>query len=504
MRCPLAVRSPRRRQRRFLPAALLVLLVPAAVVRMGGQAASVAAAPDRPAAASAPAAAPDRPAAAAPGSAAAATAPHLEPLPPALERRMNELVHAAERYRGLTLERRVPWGRVSERELNRELAADFDEDLPPERVAAVELSLKVLGLIPESLDLKTFYTALLTSQIAGFYDPHRKVLAVVDRQGGLLGAEAVAQLGADAVHKMEDGLLVHELTHALQDQHFDLDHLDDPDPLSDSGVARLALVEGDASLVMFDDLLQAPLAEQPGARTLLDGLLGEIAAEATAPGSAKLPGDRELAAAPEWFRDTLLFSYSEGASFCLELRRHGGQKLLDYAFAVDPPRSSEQILHPDKWYGHRDDPIVIDWPDLTAALPGFSKAAEGQLGEEGIRILLRQALHGDRHAADAAAAGWGGDRFAVYLHSGRRLLAWIADWDTDEAASRFQAAAAHLGPDWTVSRASRRRVTLVRGDLAKLEVTAGPLLARLAAARAELPANRDLDLARIATPAPHP
>ena len=421
---------------------------------------------------------------------------------------MNELVHAAERFRGLTLKRRVPWGRVSERELKREVAGDFEEDLPPERLAAVELSLKAFGLIPESLDLKTFYPELLTSEIAGFYEPHRKVLAVVDRQGGLLGAAALAQFGADAVRKMEDGLLVHELTHALQDQHFDLDHLDDPDPLSDGGAARLALVEGDASLVMFDEMLQAPLADQPGARALLDGLLGDIAAEATSQGESKLPGDKEMAAAPEWFRDTLLFSYSEGAAFCLELRRRGGQKLLDYAFGVDPPRSSEQILHPEKWFGHRDDPIVVDWPDLTAALPGFTKAGEGQLGEEGIRILLRQALQGDRHAADAAAAGWGGDRFAVYVRGGRRLLAWIADWDTDEAAARFQAAASRLGPDWTVTRAAPRRVTLVRGDLAAALGVGEPprtaLLARLAAAHAEPPANRDLDLARIAAPVPHP
>jgi hypothetical protein len=428
-------------------------------------------------------------------------APKLEPLPAALERRMTELVKDAERYRGLALRRRVPWGRVSELELRREVIADFRQDLPPERLAAVELSLKAFGLIPEGMDLVTYLPGLLSSQIAGFYDPHRKVLAVVDRPGGLLGKQALAQYGAEMVRKMEDGLLVHELTHAIQDQHFDLDRLSDPDPLSDSGTARLALVEGDASLVMFDELVQKPVEELPEARSLLGELLSDEAAGGGSPSAGmRLPGEKEMAAAPPWVRDTLIFSYSQGAAFCLEVRRRGGQKLLDYAFATDPPRSSEQILHPEKWFGRRDDPIAIAWPDLGRELPGYAKAAEGQLGEEGIRVLLRPALADGARAAEAAA-GWGGDRFAVYRRGGQRLLAWIADWDTDEAAARFQAAASRLGGGWMVTRAAARRVTLLRGELDEAGRTA--VAARLAAARAEQPANRPIDLARIAAgPAP--
>lgn len=435
------------------------------------------------------------PAGAAPG--APHPAPKLAPLPAALERRMTELVREAEHYRGLKLERRVPWGRVSEAELRREVAADFQEDLPPDRLAAVELSLKAFGLIPEGMDLATYFPDLLTSQIAGFYDPHRKVLAVVDRPGGLLGKDAVAQFGADVAHKMEDGLLVHELTHAIQDQHFDLDRLSDPDPLSDGGVARLALVEGDASLVMFDDLVQQPLEDLPEARKLVGELMADAAGAGdggAVAGGKRLPGQKEMADAPAWFRDQLLFSYSRGAAFCLEVRQKGGQRLLDYAFAVDPPRSSEQILHPEKWYGRRDDPVVILWPDLGREFAGYAKAAEGQMGEEGIQVLLRPALPDGERAA-AAAEGWGGDRFAVYRKAGRRLLAWIVDWDTDEAAARFEAAASRLGGGWTVARAAPRRVTLLRGDLEGAD--RARLLAGLAAARAEPPANHAIDLARL-------
>src|ERR1700676_1137024 len=231
--------------------------------------------------------------------AAPAGAPKLRPLPAELERRMPELVRAAESYRGLKLERRVPWGRVSEPELRREVIAEFREDLPPRRLAEVELGLKAFGLIPESMDLGTYVPELLISQIAGFYDPHRKSLAVVDRPGGLLGREAGARLGAEMAHKMEDGLLVHELTHAIQDQHFDLDRLSDPDPLSDGGVARLALVEGDATLVMMDDLIRAPLEDVPEARSLVAELTAAGGGDEDAPVAGKgLPGQKEMATAP--------------------------------------------------------------------------------------------------------------------------------------------------------------------------------------------------------------
>ncbi len=456
-------------------------------------------------------------------SGAAPPSPQLAPLPAAMERRMKELVHIAEHYRGLTLKRPVPWGRVSEAELRREVTADFEEDMPPARLAAVALSLKAFGFIPESMDFKAFYTALLTSQIAGFYDPHRKELAVVDREGGLLTKEESKRIGAEMVRKMEDALLVHELTHAIQDQHFDLERLDDPDPLSDPGVAQLALVEGDATVAMLDDLVQMPLEQVPEASRLLTTLLASGDDPSSGDSGGGMPGDKELAAAPPFFREMLLFSYTYGALFCTEVRRQGGQPLLDYAFAVDPPRSSEQILHPEKWYGRRDDPVVISWPDLGAALPGAAKASEGQLGEEGIRILLRAGKK-DPAPAAAAAAGWGGDRFAVYVRNGHRLLAWIADWDSEEAAGRFQAAMGALGPAWTVTRAAPRRVIVLHGDLwPSIGASGSPgagdgghgdhadiaaageratVVARLAAAHAEPPTNHDLDLNRIEHGAP--
>jgi hypothetical protein len=213
-----------------------------------------------------------------------------------------------------------------------------------------------------------------------------------------------------------------------------------------------------------------------------------------------LPGAREMAAAPAWIRDTLLFSYLQGSVFCLSARHRGGQPLLDYAFKTDPPRSTEQILHPEKWHTRRDDPVVLRFPDLAAELPGYRKAAEGEMGELSLRIFLRQELK-DQEAALAAAAGWGGDRFAVYEQkAGARLVVWITEWDGEADAGEFRAALRSLG-GWRVEAAGPSRVLALRGALPEERWTGAR--ARLAAVTAERPANRDIDLQAIGA-APQP
>jgi hypothetical protein len=177
-----------------------------------------------------------------------------------------------------------------------------------------------------------------------------------------------------------------------------------------------------------------------------------------------VPGTAELATAPAWFQDTLLFSYFQGFQFCLSVRQKGGQALLDKAFSTDPPRSSEQILHPEKWHTKRDDPVAVAWPDLP--LPGWQKVAEGQLGELSVRTLVRDVAKQDQDRATKAAAGWGGDRFTVYEKEGRRLLVWISEWDTEADARELQGAIQGLGKGWEAQR-SGKRVVATRGEVSK-------------------------------------
>jgi hypothetical protein len=416
---------------------------------------------------------------------APALPPGVSPLPEALESRVEALLDQAEKYRGLEAKEPVPSGTVDDPALRKKMVESFQKDLPPERLRPVEIALKAFGLVPERLELAKFFPELLTSQVAGFYDPERHYLALVqrnDRDGEIVPS---TDLPADMTKKADEAVLVHELTHALQDQHFHLETFASGQPLDDADVAKVALIEGDATLVMMDFFAEMSLASLPGIEETLGSFLSDPRKllEST-PG---VPGAAELASAPAWFQDTLLFSYFEGFQFSLSARRKGGQALLDHAFTKDPPRSSEQILHPEKWHTKRDDPVILPWPDLSRVLPGWTKATEAQLGELTIRTLLRGALKKDERAAQAAA-GWGGDRFGVYEKGSERLLAWVTEWDTEADAREFQAAAKDLGRGWAVQRAGQR-VVVIRGTLKKPERAA--LQAALASIRAERPVREE-------------
>lgn len=408
----------------------------------------------------------------------------VRPLPRKGAEYLAELLKGAEEYRGLKAKTPVAAGTVDSRRLKEKVAISISEDYTPDELRSLETSLKAFGLLPEGLDLQRYLPELLTSQVAGFYDPIRKYLALVR-------PDKKMPAGAD------DTILVHELTHALQDQYFDLHHFQGGDPMSDAGTALTALIEGDATLVMLDYQMGSRAEALPGTAEAMERMMADPGKVVAA--TPDFPGAREIATAPVWLRDTLLFGYFQGSAFCVSARRRGGQVLLDYAYTTDPPRSTEQILHPDKWHTRRDDPVVLRLPDLAAELPGYRKTAEGVMGELSLRILLRETLkNADR--SNAGAAGWGGDRFAVYEKDGARLVAWVTEWDTEADAAEFREALAGLD-GWRVEAVGPRRVVAVRGNLPAERWEA--VRARLATAEAVRPANKEIDLKAIgAAPTP--
>jgi len=416
----------------------------------------------------------------------------VDALPADLSTKMKSLIRSAEKFRGLQCKHPVLCGSLGKEGLRKKMLQAFDEELPESKMNPLEASLKAFGFIPETMQLNKYYPELLTSQVGGFYDPRRKYLVIVQNEGGVLGKAAREQYGELVAERMEQTVMVHELTHAIQDQHFDLQKFAIDDPLSDEGAARVGLIEGDATLTMYNFFSGVNLETMPGVENLMNQFfdnpkqLMDMAPE--------MPGSKEMAAAPAWFRDNLLFSYMQGFTFCLNIKKLGGQKLLDHAFLKDPPRSTEQILHPEKWHSKRDDPIVITWPDLTSDLAGFKKMREGQLGEQSIKVLLRDKIKADGEAA-TAAAGWGGDRFSVYQKDDTRVLLWITEWDTPEDARQFHASLKKLGEDWVVESVAPTRVVAMRGKLQPAEAAA--LKTKLTDAASVRPDNKPMDLASI-------
>ncbi len=303
---------------------------------------------------------------------------------------------------------------LSEEELKQRTQESFTEDNPPELIRANEVLYRALGMLDEDASLTDLYVELLGSQVAGFYEPESDELYVVARSGELGVSERVTY--------------AHEFTHALQDQHFDLQSFElDQIGHGDQSVARLALIEGDATAAMFFWAQSALTPEQ--ALELL-----EVSADPEA--------QAILARMPPILRESLTFPYEQGLQLVLRLQgAGGGWEAVDDAYD-DPPASTEQVMHPEK-YDEREAPVEVDLPaDLAAQMgQGWSATYEDTFGEFQFQVWLRNAL--DAATGNPAAAGWGGDRFAVLEGPDDAwALVMKTDWDSVEDATEFQGAAA--------------------------------------------------------------
>jgi hypothetical protein len=302
---------------------------------------------------------------------------------------------------------------LDEGQLAAQIAASFDKSTPPALIAANEQLLKALGLLPADASLKDLDVKLLSSQVAGLYDPDTKTMDVVSKSG---------QLGP-----IEQITYAHEFDHALQDQNFGLAKLGlDDTSNSDRGLARLSLPEGDATLLMT----------QWAEAHMTTGQLLQLASEANDPSQTAI-----LAAMPDDLKETLLFPYQQGLSWVNGLQTSGGWDAVNAAYAK-PPDSTEQILHPDKWASH-EPPILVTIPTTLAAKlgKGWTMPLTDTFGELQVRIWLEQVGKLPVGQAEAAAAGWGGDRLALVEHGSTFGIALITNWDTPADAAEFAAAA---------------------------------------------------------------
>ena len=285
---------------------------------------------------------------------------------------------------------------------------DLDEHYPAAaRAADVEL-LALLGLVPPETDLREIISDVSGEQVAGYYDTRRETLAVVS--GPAAANDVVAEI-----------TLAHELSHALEDQVYELRE-DSDEGADDRATAYAALVEGTATAVM-DEYAQRFIA--PGA-----ALSAAFSALPAASGAA--------AEIPPYLQRSLEFSYTGGQAFVSRLRSAagGGWKLVDFALKSRPPASTEQVLHPEKYLAF-ERPRKVTIGDLGLG-PEWKRTADGSLGELDTQELLRVA--GEDVPYEAAAAGWGGGRYELWKAGDDALVVLRWAWDTPADAREFEPA----------------------------------------------------------------
>jgi hypothetical protein len=310
------------------------------------------------------------------------------------------------RIRGLRPAGNVDLRFMSQDQLGQYFHDAFDRDYTPSERARDQKLLATLGLIRPEQDLTAIILSLLTEQVIGFYDDDSRRMYLIGEVAEPTAASKVT--------------FAHEFVHALQDQHFNLKALNPPDSDNDDRSGAIhALVEGDATLTM-SLFARNELSEQERREYLQSQSAGDSGA---------------LEQAPLVLRVELLFPYVDGLRFVQSLYRAGGFAALDAAFR-NPPQSTEQVLHPEK-YTAQEAPATMDLPDLATALgEGWRQTATNTLGELDFRILVEQ--HSDRQTAERAAAGWGGDRYALLEDAeGRPAVAIKSSWDSSQDAQEF-------------------------------------------------------------------
>jgi hypothetical protein len=302
-------------------------------------------------------------------------------------------------------ERPVPL-RVTPDQARREGLADLDRGYPVARRRVDEALYAALGLLPKGTDLREVQGSVFGEQVAGYYDPRTGRLRIVDNAG-------------TSNPVLDEVTIAHELTHALEDQRFELD-TDRAEAGGDGAIAYTALVEGTATGVMFEYLQRHFSSEEA-----FGGLLGSAFA-----------GDATGGNLPPFVLAGLLFPYQRGKEFVDELYRRAGGRwtLVDLALTKRPPLSTEQVLHPERW-------LRIEAPERVGPLglrlgDGWRLTGHGTFGEWQTGELL--ALGGRRQ--DDAAAGWGGDRYEVWQRAGETVVAIRWRWDTARDAAEFRPA----------------------------------------------------------------
>lgn len=305
-------------------------------------------------------------------------------------------------FGGLPFKSDVPVKYFDRKFLKSYIEKIFEEDYPDDLAAKESLFLQVMGFSDDPIDLKSIRKQILISNIGGLYNEKTKELFALEEYREI-----------DMINSL---VIVHELRHAIQDQHFDISALlGKMSDYDDRKLAVLSALEGDATIVMIQ----------------YSGFDPEILADQMSPDSvlsmAQAGNTALLNQAPDIVKYQLLMPYINGLKFVSHILK---KKKIGFMNRIlhSPPESSEQILHPEK-YLKKELPVAVS---VSFRPQGYELYHDGVIGEYYINILMKS-----EYNYRDVAAGWGGDRFEVFKNGDKYFLIWESEWDSEKIRARF-------------------------------------------------------------------
>jgi len=334
-----------------------------------------------------------------------------------LFQQVDEMVTSLSEITGWKVERKVP-SEIMSKDKFRTYVDSKMKDSSRDQLRAEEITLKMFGFVPQNFNLAQETVDLVSEQAAAFYDYNKKRLFVLDST-----SEGMEQRVA----------LVHELAHALADQHHPLGkYLHKGSPDDDASTARQAVMEGQATWLTWAYVSKRNGGKAEVPADLIDQLTKTLGSD-----SADFP---VFTKAPLYMKESLVFPYNEGLRFQDAIYHRLGRSAFDQVF-TRAPESTQQILHPEAYLANQK-PVEPDAPSIESAVgkkdgKQYRLLAEGSLGEFDFSVLLRQYVP-EKEGAEAASH-WRGATYRIYesKRDKHSVLTYRAEWDSPESARHF-------------------------------------------------------------------
>jgi hypothetical protein len=333
-------------------------------------------------------------------------APQPTTAPPSdIEGTVNDLMGVTEDLRGLEFLESIPVAVLSAEDLSQRVREDIEEEMDPDEIVIDEAFFRLIGILPDDVDLAQAIEDLYAEQVAGFYDSDAGEIVVA---------------GGQEVSPLTRSVIVHELIHALTDQHFGfgavLDELYEQERYHEAA-ALLSLVEGDATYFELLYLQDLPVSEQMAAITEMMEYDTSV-----------------IDSLPDWLQSDLYFPYETGFGFVERLVQDQGIAGINQAYE-QMPTTVEQVMHPEKYYVMEPGSQV-----QLAATPvdGYEIYEEGVFGEWSLRIYLLDGTSTGN--AVVASSGWGGDAYRIMWNGTDVAFAYLFAGDSTRDAEELESA----------------------------------------------------------------